>query len=277
MKKKISLVCADIDMTLTHRLDPLPEINKQAMERLHEAGIYFGLASGRSVAQLKDKAEEWGLSFMPELLIGVNGSVMYDGLKKKEENLLLFEKDWINEIMDFLDANHYDCHVYIDDYTLFSSANSHFYELVKKVSRDMRLSKRREDYLKGNFFKFLLLQRGKEMEELIRKFQPILERHRNDFKLLKTTAESYEIVHAATDKSYPLIRFCEDHRIPLDQVMSFGDADNDNGMLEVSGIGVCLKNGEKSTKEAADVITELDCGEGGFGDYIFRHVLKDLR
>ena len=273
MKKKIRLVCADIDMTLTHRLDPLPEINKRAMEELHRQGIYFALASGRSVAQLKDKVREWDLSFEPELLIGVNGSAMYDGILGKEEKLLLFEKDWINEIMDVMDENHYECHVYIDDYTLFNSPSSHFYELVKKVSRDVRLSDKREDYLKGDFYKFLLIQPKEQMTEVLEKLQPLLDRHKDDFKILKTTAESYEIVHAKTDKSYPLKKFCERHGIDLSEVMSFGDADNDNGMLESSGVGVCLKNGEECTKKAADAITELDCGQGGFGDYLYKHVL----
>lgn len=273
MREGLKLVSADIDMTLTHRLDPLPKINKEAMEQLHKKGIYFALASGRSVAQLKDKVEEWGLSFMPELLIGVNGSAMYDGLEDREEKLLLFEKDWINEIIDFMEENHYEYHVYIDDYTLFNSPSSHFYELVSKVSRDVRLSNKREDYLKGNFYKFLLIQEKETMKELLEKIQPLLDRHKDDFKILKTTAESYEIVHAKTSKAYPLKLFCERHGISLNDVVSFGDADNDNEMLEVSGLGVCLKNGEECTKKIADRITELDSGEGGFGDFVFKYLI----
>jgi len=271
--ERIRLVVADIDLTLQHYLEPLPKINLKAIEALHENGILFGLASGRSVIQLKDIAVNWKLTFRPELLIGVNGQALYDGIDDKEEKLLLFEKEWVEEILDFLDGNGYNYHAYIDDYSLFRNANSHYYELFKKVDRDVRLAEGREDFLKGDFYKFLLAEEEDRMDELKEKIHPLLERHKKDFKLLKTTPQSYEIVHAKTSKAYALERFCKSHAIPLENVAAFGDADNDNEMLQISGMGVCLKNGEESTKRIADYITDLNCEDGGFGDFVFKHIL----
>ena len=273
--KEVKLVAADIDRTLEVTFEPIPEINKRAIEALHERGILFAPASGRSVKQLKDKVKEWNLSFEPELLIGTNGSAIYDGIEKKEDKLLLFEKDWINEIMDFMEENNYVYHVYIDDYTIFNSASPHYHELARKIDRDVRISTDRNDYLHGNFFKFLLTMDKPIMEELLVKIQPLLDRHKEDFKILRTTPRSYEIVHAKTSKAYGLKLFCERHGIDLGDVVSFGDAQNDNEMLQASGMGVCLKNGEEGTKKVADAVTDLDCGEGGFGDFVFKHILNE--
>ncbi len=275
--EKIRLVAADIDLTLEHRECPLPEINKRAIEALHERGILFAPASGRSVAQLRAKVKEWGLSFEPELIIGVNGSAIYDGFQKKEERLLLFKKEWVNEVIDFMEENGYDYHVYIDDYTIFSNANSHYFELIQKIDRDVRLSNKREDYLQGDFFKFLMIQDKPVMEELLRKIKPLMERHRDDMKIVRTTPHSYEIVHAKTSKAYGLKLFCDRYGIPLSEVVSFGDAQNDNEMLQISGLSVCLLNGEEETKKICDYVTDPDCDHGGFGDFIFRYLLKEER
>ncbi|MBQ6478505.1 MAG: HAD-IIB family hydrolase [Erysipelotrichaceae bacterium] len=274
MKKKIRLVAADIDRTLEAFLEPLPEINKKAMEALHEKGILFALASGRSVPQLRTKVQEWGLNFEPELLIGINGQTIYDGIEKKEESLLILEKEWVKEILDFLESYGYDYHAYIDGYTLFRYNGSYFYRVFKQVERDVRLADSPADFLKGAFYKFLLLKNEEEMKEVIERMRPLLEKHQDHFKILRTTPECHEIVHARASKAYPLKIFCERHNIALEAVAAFGDAENDNEMLMISGLGICLRDGEEGTKQIADRLTDKDCREGGFGDFVMKHILQ---
>ena len=45
-------------------------------------------------------------------------------------------------------------------------------------------------------------------------------------------------------------------RLDLDAtgLVAFGDADNDLGMIELAGMGVCMENGEAHLKAAADFI-----------------------
>ena len=273
-KSNIRLVVANIDLTLEYYMQGLPELNRKAIEALHEEGILFSLASGRGIQQLKKKAKEYDLSFEPELIIGVNGQALYDGLIGKEDRLLVFEKQWVEEILDFLDAYGYDYHAYIDTYTLFKRKDSHFYKVFKAVDRDIRLAKSRDDFLvEGDFFKFIMMDEDNDMEELLRNIQPLLERHKEHFKIVKTTGHTYEIVHANTSKAYALEIFCERHGIDLKDVAAFGDADNDNEMIAVSGMGVCLRDGQECTKAVAKYITDLDCKDGGFGDFVFKHIL----
>ena len=272
---EIKLVVADIDNTLRAALRGMPRINKKAIKDLHANNIMFGLASGRTVEQLADIAREWKLGFEPELIIGVNGSSMYDNLLQKKEDLLVFEKDWILEVMDFLDAHKYDYHVYIDDYTLFKREDVQYQKLFKNIERDIRVAQNREDFLQGSFFKFLLTIDPSKFDQLVSDFQPLQKRHPNDFKLLKTTKFSYEVVHARTSKALPLEHFCEEHQIDLKEVAAFGDAENDNEMIEAAGMGVCLKDGEEETKKLANYITDLRCGRGGFGDFVYKHILND--
>ncbi|MCF0116117.1 MAG: HAD hydrolase family protein, partial [Erysipelotrichaceae bacterium] len=59
--------------------------------------------------------------------------------------------------------------------------------------------------------------------------------------------------------------------IPKEEVMVFGDMDNDVGLMEKGGWSVAMLNGCEATKQAADVITEYDCNHDGVGHYLFDH------
>lgn len=50
--------------------------------------------------------------------------------------------------------------------------------------------------------------------------------------------------------------------------MAFGDTTNDHTMLELSGVGVCLKNGSDDTKAIADIITDYPCDEDGWARFM---------
>ena len=69
------------------------------------------------------------------------------------------------------------------------------------------------------------------------------------------------------------MRFLEIHGIKNESVASFGDTSNDNEMLKISGLGVCLANGSDDTKRIADVITEYDNNHDGLARYIKENLL----
>jgi HAD superfamily hydrolase (TIGR01484 family) len=78
MIKKISAMVADIDGTLTMKGGELMPHTKAAIQRLHEEGVQFGIASGRPLDdRTKSKAEEWGLGFDFDMMIGMNGGDLW--------------------------------------------------------------------------------------------------------------------------------------------------------------------------------------------------------
>jgi hypothetical protein len=76
------------------------------------------------------------------------------------------------------------------------------------------------------------------------------------------------------NKGVALIEYCKSNQIELTDVLALGDASNDNEMLRVSGLGVCLKNGTSDTLAIADIITEYDCDQDGAGRYLYDYVLN---
>lgn len=55
----------------------------------------------------------------------------------------------------------------------------------------------------------------------------------------------------------------EENNIITQNIISFGDAINDIELLKNSGIGICMINGVKEAKEAADYVTEYDNNDNG--------------
>lgn len=276
MNKKIKLVVADVDQTL--RSDPrvFPELNRKAINDLHKNGYLFGMASGRGTKQILSLNEDFGFDFDIDLAIGVNGSAMYDGLTKQEHKYLLLNHDCVKDIIKVLRENSIDFYMYINDETVFSSASSEYYQQhYVAAGRPAKIAVSDDEFLQGDVYKALIqvntLEEKKQMEEL---FAPLLEKRKGQFKLLMTTKECMEFVHYDTSKAFALKKFCDTHDIAYDEVAAFGDADNDNEMIEMSGMGVCLKNGGDSTKKIAKYVTDLPAGEGGFGDFVYKHILN---
>ena len=98
--EKVKLVIADIDNTLVVKRQPLTERAYNAIQALQARGVLFGLASGRSVEQLHNLEEQWGIKC--DILIGYNGEEIYDGVKGTTEMLYMMEPEWIKEAFEIM-------------------------------------------------------------------------------------------------------------------------------------------------------------------------------
>ncbi|KAL9183393.1 hypothetical protein ACHAXT_005180 [Thalassiosira profunda] len=72
-----------------------------------------------------------------------------------------------------------------------------------------------------------------------------------------------EILDPAVHKGRGLRRLCESLSMPLEEVIAFGDGDNDLEFIEMAGCGVAMKNARDSVKGAAKEVTEWTNDEEG--------------
>ena len=77
---KVSLIICDIDGTLVDSQRHLSAKTREILKRVNEKGILFGIASGRPVDELKRFNELWQLDFPFDIVIGMNGSELWDEL-----------------------------------------------------------------------------------------------------------------------------------------------------------------------------------------------------
>ena len=107
--KDVKLIVCDIDNTLVRKRQDLSERGQQAVRKLKEKGILFGLASGRGTKQLHEFAERWGIEC--DLLIGMNGAEIQDGIDNTYELYYSMKKEWIKEIFEIMSPFEANAHV----------------------------------------------------------------------------------------------------------------------------------------------------------------------
>lgn len=272
-KRKISVVSADIDATLTWMGSDLSDLNRKAISDLEEAGILFGLASGRSYSDLKNYPEKWKLTKPVDFFIGLNGASLYDHKTGVDELFFEIEREKVKRIVEEIDHLDLDSHIYANGITLFSKPSTHYQHIKKVGYRDIRLAKDLSDMYQENTPKILINVQDENMAATKEHFAPILEEMGNTVKLIRTSPGAMEFVPAAANKFYAMKIYCDRYDIPMEEVVAFGDTTNDNEMIAGAGLGVCMANGTDDTKALADVITEYPASEDGFARYVYEYIL----
>lgn len=277
MIENIKALAADIDMTLTSKGDDLPLVTKEAFEILHKNGVKLGLGTGREIDdKLKSQGKTWGLSFEFDFVIGMNGGMIFDRehdvywetnhLSQKEMKDIL---DWMMPLIDKYkisvncegNGNHNAMNIQGE---LLASAKRHGFDFVDCTGDVDR-------FIERETFKFLFRTEPKYENEVREHF---LSKFSDNYQIIGTFPGTVEVLHKGISKGDGLKKYTSWNNIDLKDVISFGDNENDNSMLDVSGWGVCLKNGSEETKKHADAITDYDCLNGGVGHYLFDYYIN---
>lgn len=272
MIKEIQLVVCDIDGTLVQDDRSITPYTLDVLKRLHQHGVSLGIASGRSVdQQLYKQAEDWGLDFNFDVIIGMNGSELYDGLLDKREDFYKLKREWIKEIIELMEPFKLNPFMYYHDTML----TMHVDESTKRSSQrnhtDILIAEKPEDMYKEENAKIMFRTPLEMMPEV----EAYVQAHPSPYyKAFKTQSTMLEFTDRRVSKAVSLEHFCKQNHIPLENVVAFGDMSNDNEMLKLSGFSVCLANGGEDTKALADDITEYDNNHDGFAYYVDKHILE---
>lgn len=276
MNKKIKALVADIDMTLVEKGGSLHPLTKQAFETLHAQGVKLGLASGRPVDwRMKANAKKWGLSFDFDFLIGMNGGELWDSSDDQMLEFYKLPKETLRDICEmikpmFEEGTIYNGRVYEED----SFCCLHVDEFMIRSSErnDTVMIDAHDDIYRlcvNDTFKMMFFYKWPEDHEKVYNY---LAEHKDErWQYFDTVRGSLEICDPHINKGTAVVEYARRNGIAIDEVIAFGDMDNDNEMLEAAGWGVCLKNGGDRTKELADAITEYDVTEDGVGHYLYDH------
>lgn len=79
-----------------------------------------------------------------------------------------------------------------------------------------------------------------------------------------------EIVRSGINKAYGLRKIAAYYGIHQDQIIAFGDEDNDLEMIDYAGIGIAMENGIKPLKDIASDVT-LSNGQDGVAHFLESH------
>ncbi|MEE0027699.1 MAG: HAD family hydrolase [Atopobiaceae bacterium] len=272
MIDKLTAVIADVDGTINFKGSALMPHTRACINALHERGVLFGTASGRPLDHRSlDKAHEWGLDFEFDLAIGMNGGDLWDKDHEGIEHIMLLGREYIGEICEFMWP--LDCNVIVYE-------NAYDHVLVKRLDQHLKDSVIRNKSVWELSTPDVMAQKDTGKIEvqydprLDDEIMAVVNAHPSpNWSSVRTFPGTVEFVKPGLNKGVALRRYSERNGIPLDQIMTFGDMDNDIELIRDAGWGVCMANGCDAAKAVADAITEYGVHEDGMGRYLKTYVL----
>lgn len=262
---KYKMVACDCDNTLIDSKGYLPKDNISAIRKIMEMGVEFVIASGRNDLLFTDFAKEIGGDIT---LIGCNGATVRNLNKNQTYQTYRFEpipKPALLEILDYMDENSLDFKAYTIDSAFTKGAD--LGERIKALTGTYYENKKDFPYQK--------IEAGAEIKNLdVIKVVAIydkqtLQKIQKDFAHIKginavfSSKICLDVISEKATKGDALKFAAELKGISPEEIIAFGDTENDLSMLKAAGLSVCMKNGEESVKALCSLTTEKTNNEAG--------------
>ena len=277
------LITIDLGGTLLNRYGEVTEHTKEIIKKVTEKGILVVIASGRISESVLTIAKEIGAN---KYYISGNGSVLYDMQNDKilYENYLKKEK--VLEIIDLCEKNSIYYNIYTENAVIAKSLNYNVafynYENTKKSSdkkTEINIVEDVYNYVKklntNKFLKMTICDESKIVfSSIVRRLKNIsdidvLDVSHMSQKKIKTGTKEVSVGYYYTevssknvDKWYAIEEIMKRENIKQEEVMSFGDNNNDILMIKNAGLGIAMGHSNNEVKKVADVITATNDEEG---------------
>lgn len=272
MAQNIRAILLDIDGTLTNDDKVITPRTREALLKCQEKGVVLVLASGRTANGLSRYAADLDLAHHGGVLVCYNGAkslncetgqVYFEQSMTVEQGKRVLEHMKQFDVAPVIDHGEYmyvnDCFFTIQRngetwYILEYEAHSNNYKLCEKhdlaAFTDWRINK--------------ILNAG-QPEYLQQVAEEMAAPFEGELSSMFTAPYYFEFTPLGVDKVRALKDTFEALGISPDEVMSFGDAQNDLTMIKWAKIGVAMGNAVDAVKAEADYVTGTN-NEDGIAD-----------
>lgn len=243
--KNIKAAFFDIDGTLAAvKSHMIPDSTREAVRILREKGINCILSTGRHPLEVEEENILPGLTF--------DGGIWLTGqFCELHHRCILqncFSADQLTVLKEFLKRHGRSC--------IFLEKNAMYCNLVdERIKREQAgigtavpPVRNIADLEKREILQTVPFIDAEEERELLALLP--------DCKLTRWGEGVVDFLPEGGGKEQGILAFCKELEITPEQVIAFGDAENDISMLRLAGIGVAMGNGEQRAKEAADYVTD---------------------
>ena len=288
----IKMIVMDMDYTLLNDEGKITPYTKQTLIEAEKKGIRLVLSSGRSHITLKDFSSELEMEKHKGFLICVNGISRYNcetneikylqKISLEEEKLLFdnFSKHNV-EIMGVNDDYLYDyvSNEYLKEKIEYKKENNIVNDIYtggpKGIYHDQTKNKYRVINVKtfdnnDPVNKVIIAQRKDILDKAIEDTPTSI---KDNFTFNKTTDLWLEISPKGVSKGNNLKELAKELNIDLNEIMVFGDGENDLSMLSIVENSVCMLNGMDSVKKQVKYISDYTNNEDGVGRFVRKMIL----
>jgi len=250
-KDKFKLVISDIDGTLKCSNQSISEFTKNVVDEIRSKGLFFTLASGRNLSGAKDIAEDLKVD-LP--LVLSNGCI----LQKVSGEILhraLMPEIITKRVIEITDEFDYDLVLFVDDQLFFKTMTANIEPIfghIPDACHEINEWKNIHNQL-GAVNKCMILERS--FHEKLAALEDIFEKEfSNKADFYRTNINHLEVMPRGISKAIGLQKLIEFLGIKIEEVIAFGDYDNDAELLAAAGLGIAVENATENVKSNADYV-----------------------
>ena len=250
---KYRLIAMDLDGTLNNDEKKITPRTRDALMAAQAAGIRLALASARPSPGLYKERDVLRMQEHRGVLMSYNGGRIVDAatgetlfetsmpMEAAREVLRALEKLPVTPILD--DGKQFyvtDREGYKVDYECRN--NGMTCDEVPNLA----------DFLHFAPVKILMSVDPEQIAAVQREIAALLP---DDLTVVQTAAFYLEVIPRAINKGQGILDICRALQMQPEEVVAFGDAENDIPMLRAAGVGVAMGNADPAVKAAADMVT----------------------
>ncbi|WP_027120318.1 Cof-type HAD-IIB family hydrolase [Mycoplasmopsis lipofaciens] len=244
---KLETFVFDMDGTLLNDQKYLIRENIDFINKLHKLNKRVIIATGRPIFTLKNYLEELNIKTP---IICANGGIIHDNKSFKVKDFFPIDKDEVKIIFNFLQENNYTFFIYTskkmlgfrkDKSALFKERN--YKEILNKneYQEDVKL----DSFIEEGVCKFLI--NFKDDNEKIQ-LKNMVDNLKNAIGLI-SQKNLFDIISTKCSKGNAIIALSKSLKFNLEKTISFGDADNDISMFNITKYSYSPANSSNKAKK----------------------------
>ena len=260
----IRVIATDMDGTL---LDPkgqldLPRLEK-ILDKLDQCDIRFVIATGNEVHRMRQL-----LGHLAERVV----LVVANGARIFENNELIQAQTWDDAMVDkalahFKGRECQDQFVvtamnggFVKEGTVFTELDKFMTpEMIEKLYQRMNFIDEFDSSLFGGVLKMSMVVGEERLDSVLQEINDLFYGH------VRAVSSGYgciDILQDGIHKAWGLVELLKRWNLKPEQIMAFGDSENDIEMLELAGISYAMENAEDAVKEVATKIAPANSQAG---------------
>lgn len=258
----------DLDGTLLTSQGHADPRTVDSIKRLRAASVLTGLCTGRGVANIEAHLEPWGLIGCLDAYVASGGVDIVDATLTKHERRALLAGAVIDTIIEHFADVPATPAVTIDGVVHALEASPTVRWFSERERMPYVVVPRQRLSCEGQP-KLTFMLDPSHMNEVCAAaatLSPDLEASGHP-----TAPYLFEFTNPGVSKEAALAVLMGWHGWSLDELLVFGDEENDIGMLKAAGVGVAMANGCDAARSAADFVTHGN-DENGIGAFIDRYL-----
>lgn len=276
---EIKVIIVDVDGTLLSSEKQLLGETKKALMKCQENGIKLVLASGRPTSGLTGLAAELELDKNDGLVVSYNGSKIMNFSTKEE---LFNQPISIEDCKSVLEhMKKFKVHPMIDkgEYMYVNNAYPEDITVDGKKRDVIRREIRNGNFLvceKLDLVEFVDFELNKiltagEPEYLIDNYKAMMEPFKDKLNCVFTSKFYFEFTAKEVDKAKALDTALTPLGYTKENMIAFGDSQNDLTMLDYVGVGVAMENAVDEVKNVANFVTTSN-DENGIAKALYKYI-----